>query len=68
MKSKGLQQLTLSKHENDDTIAKICRDLNGAISYDTVVRTWCNMMGKTGAIQLSAQLDPPRIIRTKQMI
>ena len=67
MKSKDLQQLVLSKHESDDTIAKIYRDLNGAISYDTV-RRWCNMIGKTGAIQLSAPPDPPRTIRTKQII
>ena len=67
MKSKDLQQLVLSKYESGDTIAKIYRDLNGAISYDTV-RRWCNMIGKTGAIQLSAPPGPPRIIRTKQMI
>ena len=53
MKSKDLEQLVLSKHETGDTIAKIYRDLNGAISYDTV-RRWCNMIEKTGAIQLSA--------------
>ena len=45
MKSKDLQQLVLSKHESGDTIAKIYRDLNGAISYDTV-RRWCNMIGR----------------------
>ena len=67
MKSKDLQQLGLSKYESGDTIPKIYRDLNGAISYDTV-RRWCNMIGKTGAIQLSAPSGPPRIIRTKQMI
>ena len=66
MKSKDFQQLALSKHESGDTIAKIYRDLNGAISYDTV-RRWCNMIGKTGAIQLSVLPGPPRIIRTKQM-
>ena len=47
--------------------AKIYRDLNGAISYDTV-RRWCNMIEKTGAIQLSTPSGPPRIIRIKQMI
>ena len=67
MKSKDLQQLVLSKYESGDTTAKIYRDLNGAISYDTV-RRWCNMIEKTGAIQLSAPSGPPRIIRTKQMI
>ncbi|CAF1494287.1 unnamed protein product [Rotaria magnacalcarata] len=67
MKSKDLQQLVLSKHESGDSIAKIFRDLNGAISYDTVIR-WCNMIEKTGAIQLSAPPGPPGIIRTKQMI
>ena len=67
MKIKDLEQLVLSKHESDDTIAKIYRDLNGAISYDAV-RRWCNMIGKAGAIQLSAASGPPRIIRTKQMI
>ncbi|CAF1037694.1 unnamed protein product [Rotaria magnacalcarata] len=67
MKSKDLQQLVLSKHESGDSIAKIFRDLNGAISYDTVKR-WCNMIEKTGAIRLSAPPGPPRIIRTKQMI
>ena len=53
MKSKDLQQLGLSKYESGDTTAKIYRDLNDAISYDTV-RRWCNMIEKTGAIQLSA--------------
>ena len=67
MKSKDLQQLVLSKYESGDTIAKIYRDLNGAISYDTM-RRWCNMIGKTRAIQLSAPSGPPRIICTKQMI
>ena len=68
MKSKDLQRLVLSKYESGDTAAKIYRDLNGAISYDTV-RRWCNMMEKTGAIQLSAPSDPPcNIIHTKQMI
>ncbi|CAF1561771.1 unnamed protein product, partial [Adineta steineri] len=43
------------------------RDLNGAISYDTV-RRWCNMIEKTGAIQLSVPPGPPRFIRTKQVI
>ena len=64
MKSKDLEQLVLSKHETGDTIGKIYRNLNGAISYDTV-RRWCNIIGKTGAIQLSAPPAPPRIIRTK---
>ena len=64
MKSKDLQQLVLSKHESGDTIAKMYRDLNDAISYDTV-RRWCNMIGKIGAIQLSAPRSPPHIIRTK---
>ena len=67
MKSKHLQQLVLSRYESGDTAAKIYRDLNGSISYDTV-RRWCNMIEKTGAIQLSAPSGPPRIIRTKQMI
>ena len=58
MKRKDLQQLVLSKYESGDTIAKIYRDLNGAISYDTV-RRWCNMIGKTDAIQLSAPSGPP---------
>ena len=67
MKSKDLQQLVLSKYESGDTIPKIYRDLNGAISYDTV-RRWCKMIEKTGAIQLSAPPGLLRIIRTKQMI
>ena len=32
------------------------------------MRRWCNMIGKTVPIQLSAPPDPPRISRTKQMI
>ena len=67
MKSKDLQQPVLSTHESGDTLAKIYRNLNGAISYDTV-RRWCNMIVKTGTIQLSAPPGLPRIIRTKQMI
>ena len=46
---------------------KICRDLNGGISLVTV-KGWCQMIRRTGSIELSGTHDGPRIVRTKENI
>ena len=67
MKSKDLQNIVLSKYQNGDVPAKICRDLNGGISLATVKR-WCQMIRRTGSIELSGTHGGPRIVRTKENI
>ena len=64
MKSEDLQNMVLSKYQNDDAPTKICGDLNGGISLVTVKR-WCQMIHRTGSIKLSATHGGPRIVRTK---
>ncbi|CAF1656820.1 unnamed protein product [Rotaria magnacalcarata] len=64
MKSKDLQKLVLSKYENGDGQTKIFRDLNGAISLQTIER-WCKSIRDTGCINLSTSPGRPRTIRTK---
>ncbi len=54
MKSKDLQKLLLSKHENNDSITKIFHDLQGAISRET------------DSIDMSTSPGHPRVIRTKE--
>ena len=67
MKSKDLQNIVLSKYQNDDAPTKICRGLNGDISLVTVKR-WCQMIHRTGSIELSGTHGGPRIVRTKENI
>jgi transposase len=67
MKSKDLQNIVLSKYENGDTPTKICRDLNGGVSLATIKR-WCQMIRRTGTIELSGIHSGPRLVRTKQNI
>ena len=67
MKSKDLQNIVLSKYQNGDAPTKICHDLNGSISLVTVKR-WCQMIRRTGSIQLSGTHGGPRIVRTKENI
>ena len=67
MKSKDLQNIVLSRYQNGDAPTKICRDLNGSISLVTVKR-WCQMIRRTGSIQLSGTHGGPRIVRTKENI
>ena len=65
MKSKDIQKLVLSKYTNGDSATKISDDLKGALSRTTVFQ-WCRMIRNTGAIQLSAPLGGPRMVRTKK--
>ncbi|CAF4679155.1 unnamed protein product [Rotaria socialis] len=67
MKSQDLQKLVLSKYENGDGPTKIFRDLNGAISLQTIER-WCKSIRDTGCINLSTSPGRPRTIRTKAAI
>ena len=67
MKSKDLQNMVLSKYQNGDAPTKICRDLNSGISLATVKR-WCQMIPRTGSIELSGAHGCPRMIRTKENI
>ena len=67
MKSKDLQNIVLSKYQNGDAPTKTCRDLNGGISLVTIKR-WCQMIRRTGSIELSATHNGPRIVRTKENI
>ena len=67
MKSKDLQKVVLSKYENGDGPTKICRDLNGCVSLATIKR-WCQMIFRTGTIELSAEHSGPLLARTKENI
>ena len=67
MKSKDLQSVVFSKYENGDSLAKICRDLSGIVSYRTT-RRWCKLINNTGAISLSKPPGGTRTIRTKGTI
>ena len=67
MKSKDLQNIVLSKYQNGDAPTKISRDLNGGINLVTVER-WCQMIRRTGSIELSGTHSGPRIVRTKENI
>ena len=67
MKSKDLQSIVLSKYQKGDTPTKICRDLNGGVSLATVKR-WCQMIRRTGRIELTGTHGGPRLVRTKENI
>jgi hypothetical protein len=65
MKSKDLQKLLLSKHENSDSVTKIFHDLQGTIPRKTIFN-WCKMIHETGSIDMSTSPGRPRVIRTKE--
>ena len=67
MKSKDLQKLVLSKYEAGQTPKNIFQDLNGAVSYRTV-KQWCQMIRRTGAIDLSKPSVCHRTAHTKAVI
>ncbi|CAF0883256.1 unnamed protein product [Rotaria sordida] len=58
MKSKDLQNIVLSKYQNGDTPTKIYHDLNGDLGLTTIKR-WCQMIRRTGSIQLSSPPGGP---------
>ena len=64
MKSKDVQNLVLSKYQNDDGSTRIFRDLNGFVSLRTIER-WCKSVRVTGYINLSSSPGRQKIIRTK---
>ena len=67
MKSKDLQSIVLSKYQKGDTPTKIYRDLNGGVSLATITR-WCQMICRTGCIELTGTRGGPRLVRTKENI
>ena len=67
MKSKELQNVVLSKYHNGDTPIEIYRALNGGIGLTTIKR-WCQMIRRSGSIQLSSPPDYPRLVRPKENI
>ena len=67
MKSKDLQKVVISKYENGESLAKICRDLSGVVSYRTI-RRWCKSITNTGSINLSKPPGQIRTARTKGAI
>ena len=67
MKSKDLQNLVLSRHQNGNTPTKIYHDLSGAIGLRTIKR-WCQTIRQTGTISLSSPPGCPHLVRTKTNI
>jgi len=67
MKSKDLQSIVLSKYQKGDTPTEIHRDLNGGIGLSTIKR-WCQMIRRSGSLQLTGTRGGPRIVRTKENI
>jgi predicted AAA+ superfamily ATPase len=67
MKSKDLQIVVLHKHESDDHPRKIFRDLNSALSLDTIQR-WVKIIEQIGSINLLKPLGRQRTPRTKASI
>ena len=67
MKSKNLQNIVLSKYQNGDALTKISRHLNGGISLVTVKR-WCQMIRRSGSIELFDTHAGPHIVTTKENI
>ena len=67
MKSKDLQKVVLSKYQKGDTPTQIYHDLNGTLGLSTIKR-WCQMICRTGSIDLSKSSGAPRLIRTKENI
>ena len=67
MKSKDVQNIVLSKRKNGEGPSKIFRDLNGAVALSTIKR-WCQMISRTGTIDLSTSTGRPRTARTRNNI
>ena len=67
MKSKGLQNVGLSKYQNGDTPTKIYHDLSGAIGLRTIKR-WCHMIRQTDTISLASAAGCLRLVRMKANI
>ena len=67
MKSKDLQNIVLSKSQSGDTPTQIYRDLNGGIGLRTIER-WCQMIRRSGSLDLSGPTGCPCLIRTKDNI
>src|SRR5947207_3292747 len=67
MKSKDLQNIVLCKHQSGDHLRKIFRDLNDALSLDTIQR-WVKMIEQTGSINPSKPPSCQRTARTKASI
>ena len=66
-RSKDLQNVILSKYQNDDTPTEIYHDLSGAIGLRTI-KQWCQMICQTGTISLSSPPGCARFVRTKTNI
>ena len=64
MRSQDLQNVVLSKHQNDDTPVKIYHDLSGAIEL-TTIKQRCQMICQTGTNSLSSLSGCPYMMRTK---
>jgi transposase len=67
MKSKDLQKVVLSKYQTGDTPTQIYHDLNGGVGLRTIER-WCQMIRRSGSIELSSPPGFPRLVRTKENI
>ena len=67
MKSKDLQNIVLSRHQQDDTPTEIYRHLNGGISLATIKR-WYQMIRQSVSIRLLGIRAPPRIVKTLKRI
>ena len=63
MKSKDLQKIVLSKHQNGDSLTKVCRDLNGGIGLRTI-KGLCQMIPQSGSITLSCPPGCSRLMKT----
>ena len=63
MKSKGLQNVVLSKYQNGDTPTEIYHDSSGVIGSKTI-KQWCQMIHQTGTISLSSAPGCLRLVRT----
>ena len=64
MKSKDIQKVVKTKYENGDELAKIYRDLAGAVSLLTI-KLWIKMINTTGSIILLSLPGCPRTVHTK---
>ena len=67
MKSKDIQKVVRTKSENRDGLAKIHRDLSGAVSLPKI-KLWIKMLNTTGSITMSSPPDCLRTVRTKAAI
>ncbi len=67
MKSKDPQTVVKNKYENGDGPTKIYRDLAGVV-FLTTIKSWIQMLNKTGSISLTYSPERPRTVRTKTNI